>query len=122
MVLESCQPGLIPFPLSHVLYPQVWSQISNWHNDYGGQVEMVWGGQLKMTPLQGTFHRDKLVTVTDETTTHCKVPCMATHSPQGSHPPLSRLTGGGRISGDSGPLLYHNRWCCEPNLLHTCPS
>lgn len=79
-VLESCQPGLIQFPLSGVLRPQVWSQISNQHIHVQHRAmnmvaEWRWhGGQLQTAPLQGTFNGDKLITMTNETATHCKVP------------------------------------------------
>lgn len=113
-VLESCQLGLIQFPLSGVLRPHVWSQRSNQHIHVQHRaMNMVaeWrrhGGQLQTAPLQGTFNADKLITMTNEMATHCKVPgwnisCMAAHSPQESGTPLSLLTGGNRISGGSAP-------------------
>lgn len=90
------------------------------HTRTHGTMNMVaewrWhGGQLQIAPLQGTFNRAKLITMTNGTATHCKVPgwnisCMAAHSPQERCTPPSLLTGGNRISGGSVPLLYHNYW------------
>lgn len=132
-VFESCQLGLIQFPLSGVLRPHVWSQISNQHTHVQHRAmnmvaEWRWhGGQLQTAPLQGTFNGDKLITMTNETATHCTVPgwnisCMAAHSPQESCTPSSPLTGGNRISGGSGSPLYHNHWWHESNVMHTCLS
>jgi hypothetical protein len=113
--------------------PHVWSQISNQHiylqhNTMNMVAEWRWhSGQLQTAPLQGTFNRDKLITMTNATATHCKVPGwnisrMAAHSPQESCTPSSLLTGGNGISGGSVPSLYHSHWWWEPNVLHTCPS
>lgn len=113
-VVESCQLGLIQFPLSGVLRPHVWSQISNHHVHVqhcamNMVAEWRWhGGQLQTAPLQSTFNGDKLITMTNETATQCKVPgwnisCMAAHSPQESCTPSSLLTGGNRSSGGSAP-------------------